>query len=282
MERSLNTIINTFLGLLRLVVYANFWVAGAVWALTKFTEYLIEGQGHSLALLNASGTLVVYGFARLFEGPSDTDLSSKISQWRAQMPRISWLSIIAGIAISIIELIHLNSWELLFHYALGGAVAFLYPLPFILKHKGGGLRSIPGLKLLLIAGLWAYITAFIPAVWNGVNGWFPFLERILWTAALTIPFDVRDSSIDSKSIKTLPHLLGARNSIFIAHAFLWLSFATLVLYFGLPLPATFLLFCFFATVIIIAKHRFGDLYYSFFIEGLPWLLLGLVALLPYL
>ena len=282
MERSLNTITNTFSGLLRLVVYANFWVAGAVWALTKFTEYLVDGQAHSLALLNASGTLVVYGFAHLFEGPSDTDLSSKVSQWKAQMPRISWLSIILGLVISVAEFINIHSWGLLLHYVFGGAIAFLYPLPFILKNKGGGLRSVPGLKLLIIAGLWAYITAFIPAVWNGENGWMHFMERLLWAAALTIPFDVRDSSIDSKSIKTLPHLFGARNSIFIAHAFLWLSFMLLVLYFGLPLNATFLLFCFFATVIVIANHNFGDLYYSFFIEGLPWLLLGLVALLPYL
>ncbi len=35
MRRSFNRFINNFVGFLRLFVYANFWVAGAVYALTR-------------------------------------------------------------------------------------------------------------------------------------------------------------------------------------------------------------------------------------------------------
>ena len=62
MRRSFNRFINNFVGFLRLFVYANFWVAGAVYALTRVTEILIDAHHHSLAVLNAAGTLVVYGF----------------------------------------------------------------------------------------------------------------------------------------------------------------------------------------------------------------------------
>ena len=158
----------------------------------------------------------------------------------------------------------------------------LYPLPWIMKNKGGGLRSVPGLKLFIISFVWAFSTGFLPAIWNGHNGWYWLLERFFWTMALTIPFDVRDIKLDAESIKTLPHVIGPRNSIYLAHAALWMSFSVLVMILGMPMFSTFILFLFFAIIIIIARAELGDLYYSFLIEGLPWFLLGLVLLLPYL
>ena len=77
-----NVFINTLQGFIRTFGYANFWVAGAVWGLTRFSEELFSYSGTSIAVLNAAATLVVYGFARLFEGPSATDRISRISQWR--------------------------------------------------------------------------------------------------------------------------------------------------------------------------------------------------------
>ncbi len=59
-----------------------------------------------------------------------------------------------------------------------------YPLPWILKKKGGGLRSVPGLKLFVISLVWAFITAYVPAIWNGDNGIWLFIERFFWTMAL--------------------------------------------------------------------------------------------------
>lgn len=282
MERSFNGFINNFAGFLRVFVYANFWVAGAVYALTRITEILIGAHHESLAILNAAGTLVIYGFARYFEGPSESQSTSKITAWRKSMPNLTKLSIVGGAAFAIIELVRIGSFELFLHYLIGAAVALLYPLPWIMKNKGGGLRSVPGLKLFVIAFVWAFTTGFLPAIWNGHNGWWWLLERFLWTMALTIPFDVRDVKLDAQSIKTLPHSIGPRNSIYLAHACIWMSYALMVLVFGLPLISTFLLYLFFAVVIIVARAELGDLYYSFFIEGLPWFLLGLVLLLPYL
>ena len=89
MERSFNGFINNFAGFLRVFVYANFWVAGAVYALTRTTEILIDAHHDSLAILNAAGTLVVYGFARYFEGPSQADQTSKITAWRKSMPNLT-------------------------------------------------------------------------------------------------------------------------------------------------------------------------------------------------
>ena len=277
-----NVFINTLQGFIRTFVYANFWVAGAVWGLTRFSEELFSYSGTSIAVLNAAATLVIYGFARLFEGPAAVEGISRISQWRQKMPKTAFLSMGLGAAVILFELIRLNEASLTGHYALAGAFALLYPVPFILKKKGGGLRSVPGLKLILIALVWAYVTAVIPALRAGEDWYWPFIERFFWTAALTIPFDIRDAEIDAHSIRTLPHLIGSKNSVWVANVLLWLSYLILVYYFGLPWLQLTVLYFFFGTVLIKSYPKMGDLYYSLLIEGLPFLLLGLWYLLPYL
>ena len=277
-----NVFINTLQGFIRTFVYTNFWVAGAVWGLTRFSEELFSYSGTSIAVLNAAATLVIYGFARLFEGPAAKDGMSRISQWREKMPKTAFLSMGLGAAAILFELILINEAALTGHYVLAGAFALLYPLPFILKKKGGGLRSIPGLKLILIALVWAYVTAVIPALRADVDWHWPFIERFLWTAALTIPFDIRDAELDDNSIRTLPHLVGSKNSVWAANMLLWMSYLILVNYFAVPWIPLMGLYLFFATVVINSHPKMGDLYYSFLIEGLPFLLLGLWHLLPYL
>lgn len=277
-----NAFINTLKGFIRTFVYANFWVAGAVWGLTRFSEELFRFSGTSIAVLNAAATLVIYGFARLFEGPAAVEGISRISQWRQKMPKTAFLSMGLGAAVILFELIRLNEASLTGHYALAGAFALLYPLPFILKRKGGGLRSVPGLKLILIALVWAYVTAVIPALRAGEDWHWAFIERFLWTAALTIPFDIRDAEIDAHSIRTLPHLIGSKNSVWVANLLLWVSYLILVNYFALPWIPLMGLFLFFGSAIIRSYPKMGDFYYSLLIEGLPFLLLGLWYLLPYL
>lgn len=282
MNRTYHPLINTIIGGVRLAVYANFWVAGAVWALTLVTEKLIHSEQHSLAVLNGGLTLVYYGFARFFEGPSEQDEASRITNWRQRMPNISWLSMIIGALIALFSAVQIGCSPVFGHYFIAGLISLLYPLPKLLASKGGGLRSVPGLKLLIISAVWAYITAAIPAWFDGQFSWAIFLERLFWTAALTIPFDIRDAELDANSLKTLPHLVGHVNSAFAANALLWTSFAFFSLYFGLPMGPTFGLFLFFATVLLLSNPKLGDLYYSLLIEGFPYLLLAFLWLLPYL
>ncbi|MEY2963244.1 MAG: hypothetical protein RL754_505 [Bacteroidota bacterium] len=280
--RNFHPVINTIIGLIRAAVYANFWVAGAVWALTLVSESVLQYSGPSFAVFNGGLTLIFYGFARFFEGPSDAEEISKITSWRKRMPQTTVLSMIIGAGISTLSLSSIGPHYALVHYLIAGAIAMLYPLPRLFPKFGGGLRSIPGMKLFIIAVTWAYITAGIPAIISGNQFWPIFIERFFWTAALTIPFDIRDARIDSSDLKTLPHVFGPRNAAFFANAFLWISFAFYPMVFGLDSGIMFLTFFFFATVLLLANEKMGDLYFSLLIEGFPYLLLGIVWLLPYL
>ena len=281
---------------MRPFIYANFWVAGAVWALTRLTEfqwtqwrqaetldkYSFFELNPSFAGLNAAGTLIVYGFARLFDSPGEDGLQSKISQWRLAMPKTAQLSMGLGVAyVAVWWALH-GSWNLLYLYAGAIAVAALYPLPFILRKSGGGLRSIPGLKLVFVAVVWAYVTAVIPSVSAGTFTIGVFFERFWWTAALILPFDVRDMMVDQGSIRTLPHMIGPRNTVWLANLMLWFSFFIQIRLFQMSLAYTLVLYLLCSFIIVLANPKLGDLYYSLLIEGLPFLLLGLWVLSPYL
>ena len=158
----------------------------------------------------------------------------------------------------------------------------LIPPTFYLEESGGGLRSIPGLKLVVVAAVWAYVTAVIPCVHAGTFTIGVFFERFWWTAALTLPFDVRDMIVDQGSIRTLPHMIGPRNTVWLANLMLWFSFYIQVQLFQITLAYTFGLYLLCSIIIVLANPKLGDLYYSLLIEGLPFLLLGLWVLSAYL
>lgn len=268
---------------LRFVVYSNLWVASAVWALTKFTELGLHSSQPTLAWLNAGGTLIAYTFARFYDGPTTSGERSSISSWNDKLPKLSYLNIGLGAALLFWQIPQLPWRELFVPYVIAGSLALLYSLPVVGAKKGGGLRSIPGLKLLLISAVWAWVTGIIPAQLTHADQLGPiFWERFFWTAALTIPFDVRDHHIDARTLFTLPHLIGNKGAIITAQLFLWASGTIQYFLYAAPQTPYYLLFTLFSAGLVFASPKRGDLYISFFIEGYPWLLLGGWVLLPYL
>ena len=169
-----NAFINTFKGFIRTFVYANFWVAGAVWGLTRFSEELFRFSGTSIAVLNAAATLVIYGFARLFEGPAATEGSSRISQWRERMPKTAFLSMGLGGATILFELIRINEAALTGHSAdLGGSGIQIFRT-IILPLTLPGI--IAGSLLVFIPAVGEFV---IPALLGGPDQLM--MGKVLWT-----------------------------------------------------------------------------------------------------
>src|SRR3546814_3170722 len=74
-----------------------------------------------------------------------------------------------------------------------GILAIFYSFPLF---KSGGLRQVPGLKLFLIAGVWASACVLIPYYESGASleTWkllMLWLKRFLFVAAITLPFDIK-------------------------------------------------------------------------------------------
>lgn len=92
-----------------------------------------------------------------------------------------------------------------------GLLTICYALPLF---SNKNLRSWAGLKIFVVGLVWAGVTVLFPwfTTANGMNPdvWLLFFQYFLWVVVLTIPFDIRDMIIDSKSLYTLPQLLGIK------------------------------------------------------------------------
>ena len=104
------------------------------------------------------------------------------------------------------------------------------------------LRRIPGAKMLWIAGSWVTITALWPIWWStaGASALPPetlFIcgERFLVIAALTLPFDLRDTQWDPAGMRTWAQVLGTLGTRWLAAGMVTIAIA-LRLYI-LPAPA---------------------------------------------
>lgn len=122
-----------------------------------------------------------------------------------------------GILILIIIILHLPFIKVtatlyLLHL---GILSTLYNAP---KNSKGfirlPLRSIPILKIFLIAYVWASISSFLPAILDGTQifqekNLMIFCAHFLFIIAITLPFDIRDFKSDKNNfLQTIPHLIG--------------------------------------------------------------------------
>ena len=87
----------------------------------------------------------------------------------------------------------------------------------------------------------------------------------LYIIAITIPFDIRDLDIDNNNIKTIPQIIGAKNSYFITHLLLVILsiYAFAFIKYGL-----FFLMILTIAVLIPSIKRKNEFYYLFIIDGL--------------
>lgn len=165
-----------------------------------------------------------------------------------------------------------TTWMALF---LTGLLAVFYSFPLF---KSGGLRQVPGLKLFLIAGVWASACVLIPYFESGmqieagrlVMLW---LKRFLFIAAITLPFDIKDIDTDrSWGLTTLATSLGAKGAAFLSLVFL-AGYLLLLYWFQQPVrPATFnalLITVVIAGILILYSLKQRKVYfYLFFFDGI--------------
>ena len=92
---------------------------------------------------------------------------------------------------------------------VSGLFGFFYTqrLPIV----GIALRDIPGLKTVLVVGVWTYITCLLPVLLGKpVYSLETYTLPSLVILAISLLFDLRDIKIDNTSRKTIPQLIGER------------------------------------------------------------------------
>lgn len=214
-----------------LLLYSSVWVAICA-ALQVQLTYIILGPGQAFNTYTVfifSGTLALYCLHRLIGLDTIKDLDDaggrfKIIKSYKQHIRV-YCAI--GFAAGIISFLFLpfSIWPYVLIPALL-AGAYVIPIP----GAGRRLRDLPLLKIFVLSLTWAFLTVCVPAISTenmDVTVVVPmYIERAALIFALTIPFDIRDASADGKNgVRTLPNVIGFRNSKITAVVALMISAA---------------------------------------------------------
>jgi len=133
------------------------------------------------------------------------------------------------------------------------------------------LRSVPILKVFLIAFVWAFMSSFLPAISESpdiytLKNTQVFIGHLFFITAITLPFDIRDLKKDNHSlIITIPQLIGVKFTKIFAIILLMLFYLVMI-----PFLNPIYLFIFILItmgLILFSSTKKQDYYYTLFIDG---------------
>lgn len=287
------------LSVLDFLLFSNFFIAICAVAQGLVTYHLLRARPseHVLAFLFFS-TLMIYNLAVLLSTPKAPEQSPfKRVRWIFSHHRFTIsTTLISALCLIPLGLLYL-SFESKLLMGFVGLLAVAYNIPFLtLNGKKIGLRNIPGIKLFLIAFVWASSCVLLPIVelesLHQIQ--VPLSEtvllvakRFLFICAITIPFDIRDLFQDKLyELKTIPVILGEKTTWFFCQALLAIYLLLLVLFTkAINLDVIGLTLTILLTGWLIFKSNFkrNEYYYFFYLDGtmlLQYLILVACSWIP--
>ena len=100
-------------------------------------------------------------------------------------------------------------------YVFLALITFLYAIPMGIKTPKN-LRSVGGVKIYIIAFVWAMTTVVLPILESqlvlNLDHWILVLQRIFIVIVLMLPFEIRDLDVDQVHLSTVPQKIGIQNS----------------------------------------------------------------------
>lgn len=166
---------------------------------------------------------------------------------------------------------------------LSGVLTMLYAVP--LKRKWRNFRSIPGMKLILIALVLVLTTVIMPAFYGrnafDIPVFLLCILRFFWVIVLILPFEIRDMHVDAISLGTIPQQLGVfKTKLFGAILLGILLFFEIYFnsLFHNSLWAVLMIVIATGTALWISREKQSLYFTAFWVEAIPlaWLILELI------
>ncbi len=171
--------------------------------------------------------------------------------------------------------------------AFMGFFTILYALPVFSNSRN--LRSLTGVKIYVIAFVWAGVTVLLPLVDKidllQRDVLIEFIQRFCFIIALTLPFEIRDLQFDSKQLRTIPQKIGVKNTKLLGFVLILVFVLLEFLKKHATLAEVLSLFIIgMITLIFLRNSGVRQTYYysSFWVEGIPliwWLILSILGML---
>ena len=166
-------------------------------------------------------------------------------------------------------------------------LTLFYCFPFNSVNKN--LRKTPGLKIFIVATVWSLLIVVFPII-NftdklDVSFLIFFVQVLIFVIATILPFEIRDLNSDCKQLRTIPQIIGVKNTKVLGSCLLiifmildciqyvilnFINFKSILINLAVCLT-TF-------TLILKSKENQSIYFSSFWVESLPilWLLLYII------
>jgi 4-hydroxybenzoate polyprenyltransferase len=221
---------------LDLILYSNFYIACCAVAMTLQTQLLLFGTIEYTPVIGLIffATLMIYAVHRIVGLFRLTDFIEEgryyiINKFKSHIWLYAGIGLI-GSFYCFFQLQRTAQFSLVIPAFL--SLGYIFP---VFGKKNLRLRDFNGVKIFLVAIVWAYVSVILPTLEGDALGMatvLMFLERALFIFAITLPFDIRDLKVDAyNEVKTIPATLGVKRTQ-------WLSIILL----GLMLLMAFFLY----------------------------------------
>ncbi|MEN8825099.1 MAG: hypothetical protein ABF273_01960 [Wenyingzhuangia sp.] len=262
-------------------VHSNLHVSLAAASLVLSSGFLFGFEVYSEAVFVMCATFVSYHFIRLmnrfkYGQPHLLDIFS--NQYKIPIYILFLIAFTFGLCLSVkfefFRLLYLCPFLIL---------TMLYAFSFIGKNGVRySIRFIPGIKIFVIAIVWAGSVIFFPITssigYNHTQLVF-FFGLVFFIIVLTLPFDIRDMSFDENTIKTLPMLLGIVGVKCLGFILLVFSLALHFYVFEWFCITEYSIVCSMLFVLLVfSKREQTKFFASFWVESIPIFYYALLCL----
>jgi len=127
-------------------------------------------------------------------------------RWKWTMV-VGWLSLWIGFNIAFLQDL---GWDEPHRFTITLGLGLASLTYAFVPRMNGGLRKVSWLKIPLIAVVWATATTHHPE--HGIDP-ILWVQRALFIAGLTLPFDIRDIEIDRPHMTTIPMATSAKRAL---------------------------------------------------------------------
>lgn len=257
---------------------ASVHVAFSIYVLLQISfQTLNISPDYHLSLFLFFGSISCYNFIKY--GVEAEKYILVANQYHKGIQFLSFITL--GFAIYHGYFLNMNTW-----FGIGGLILLtgLYALPVLPKAKN--LRNWGGLKIFVVAMVWAGATVFLPVLSvNQIITWgigVETFQRFVLILILLVPFEIRDLAYDNLELKTLPQRYGVTNTKIFG------GFATLVFFFSTFLKDSLdieelilkgILFLILGSMIFITKRNQSKYFASFWVEAIPIICWGIMLVL---
>jgi 4-hydroxybenzoate polyprenyltransferase len=207
------------------LLFSNIFISLGAAAQGLVTYHLLNKPVNlAIILFLFFSTILTYNFSILIQNPKNPQLSTfRRVRWIFSHYRLNvGITILSTIALLIVFTVVSFKAQIL--VVLLGILSMSYALPiFSFKGKKLGLRNIPGVKLFLIASVWALSSVLLPILElrhthqieiTTYNICILVVKRFLFVVAITIPFDIRDMFQDKVyGLKTIATVFGEKKAL---------------------------------------------------------------------